>query len=117
MESPLSDDCSVIESSLRSEARYLNPKFVQFMKSIFDDIADDVTVDGASVLVDAGPGSAYEQLFRARVFQSERSLIDALQHPERFIGAHLADIGASGRMNAAGLPSFSGATEIGREHV
>src|SRR3546814_11113451 len=83
MESPLSDDWSVMESSLRSEARYLNPKVVQFMKSIFDDIADDVTVDGASVLVDAGPGSAYEQLFRARVFQSERSLIDALQHPER----------------------------------
>src|SRR3546814_3822603 len=89
MESPLSDDWSVMESSLRSEARYLNPKVVQFMKSIFDDIADDVTVDGASVLVDAGPGSAYEQLFRARVFQSERSLIDALQHPERFIGAPL----------------------------
>src|SRR3546814_10511084 len=75
----------------------LNPKVVQFMKSIFDDIADDVTVDGASVLVDAGPGSAYEQLFRARVFQSERSLIDALQHPERFIGAPLADIGARDR--------------------
>src|SRR3546814_806368 len=54
MESPLSDDWSVMESSLRSEARYLNPKVVQFMKSIFDDIADDVTVDGASVLVDAG---------------------------------------------------------------
>src|SRR3546814_1115293 len=60
MESPLSDDWSVMESSLRSEARYLNPKVVQFMKSIFDDIADDVTVDGASVLVDAGPGRSEE---------------------------------------------------------
>src|SRR3546814_20534128 len=62
-------------------------------------------------MADAGPGSAYEQLLRARVCQSERSLIDALQHQERFIGAPLEDIGASGRMNAAGLPSFYGATE------
>src|SRR3546814_8016408 len=44
MESPLSDDWSVMESSLRSEAGYLSPKVGKFMKSMFADIAADVNV-------------------------------------------------------------------------
>jgi len=111
MESPLSEDWTGMESSLRSEARYLNPKVDRFMESDFGSIADDITANGASVLIDAGSGSIYDALYRARVFQSEKSLSEALQHPERFLGAPPAGVGAGGRMNAAGQPAFYGATD------
>lgn len=109
MDSPLSEAWIAMESSLRDEARYLNPNVYRLMELVFGDIANDVTANGVSVLVDAGPGSAYEALYRARVFQSEKSLNEAIQHPERFLGAPPASVGGSGRMNAAGQPAFYGA--------
>lgn len=110
LESPLSAEWTDMEISLRHEARYLNPKVDQFMESIFGGIENDVTADGTMVLVNAGPGSAYESFYRARVFQSDQGLLNALQHPERFLGAPAAGIGAGGRMNAAGQPAFYGST-------
>lgn len=112
MESPLSEGWAAMESSLRGEARYLNPKVDRFMELVFGGIADDVAASGASVLVEAGAGAAYDAFYRARVFQSEKSLREALQHPERFLGAPSAGIGAGGRMNAAGQPAFYGATNV-----
>ncbi|WP_198085097.1 RES family NAD+ phosphorylase [Variovorax sp. E3] len=112
LDSPLSEDWIAMESSLRGEARYLNPKVNQFMESVFGGITEDVAANGTSVLVDAGRGSTYDSLYRARVFQSEKSLNEALQHPERFLGAPAAGIGAGGRMNAAGQPAFYGATDV-----
>lgn len=111
MEAPLSEDWAAMESSLRGEARYLNPKVDRFMELVFGEIANDITINGGSVLVDAGSGSTYNALYRARVFQSEKGLNEALQHPERFLGAPPAGIGAGGRMNAAGQPAFYGASD------
>ncbi len=99
-----------MESSLRGEARYINPKVTAFMESIFGGVSDDYTEEGTSVLVDAGPGTAYESFSRARVFQSEQELTKALQHPEKFLGSPPSGVGSGGRMNAAGLPAFYGAT-------
>ncbi|NYT38188.1 RES family NAD+ phosphorylase [Allopusillimonas soli] len=112
MESPLSQGWTLMENSLRSEARYLNPKVAQFMESIFGGIADDIAENGSSVLVDVGPETHSETLYRARVFQSEKSMGEALRHPERFLGAPAAGVGAGGRMNAAGQPAFYGATDV-----
>ncbi|MFC4314751.1 RES family NAD+ phosphorylase [Steroidobacter flavus] len=100
-----------MESSLRNEARHLNPNVAEFMGEVFGDIAADVTAKGSSVLVDAGPGSSIDKLFRAREFQTEKGLYDALHHPEKFLGAPAVGIGRAGRMNAAGQPAFYGATD------
>jgi hypothetical protein len=111
MESPFRKDWAAMEHSLHGEARYLNPKAQQLMELVFGGIADETTANGASVLVDAGAGSACNALYRARVFQSERSLTEALQCPERFLGAPPVGVGAGGRMNANGQPAFYGATD------
>lgn len=111
-ESPLSLDWENIETSLRNEARYLNPKVAGFMDTIFGDVENDVSDDGIPVLVNAGAGTNYESLYRSRVFHSEKEMLNALEHPERFLGAPAAGIGIGGRMNAAGQPAFYGATNV-----
>jgi len=111
-ESPLSLDWEIIEASLRNEARYLNPKVANFMDTIFGDVENDVSENGIPVLVNAGAGTHYESLYRSRVFQSEKGVLNALEHPERFLGAPAAGIGIGGRMNAAGQPAFYGATDV-----
>ena len=108
VDSPLIAAWTEIESSLRTEARYLNPKVGQFMEQVFGNLSDHVETGGKSVLVDAGPGTPISELYRARVFQSEKSLEAALQHPERTLGAPPAGQSLSGRMNAAGQPAFYG---------
>lgn len=110
MESPLVTEWAKMEVSLRGEARYLNPKVTAFMESIFGGISHDRTETGVSVLVNAGPGTSYEFLYRARVFQSDYDLWFALQHPEKSLGCPPSGVGSGGRMNAAGLPAFYGAT-------
>lgn len=112
MESPLSLQWEMIESSLRNEGRFLNPKVAHFMDTVFGGVMNDVADNRLPVLVDAGPGTRYEALYRARVFQSEKSVLDALEHPERFLGAPPVGVGMSGRMNAAGQPAFYGATDV-----
>lgn len=109
--SPLIAAWTEMESSLRTEARYLNPKVGQFMEQVFGGLSDHVAASGNSVLVDAGPDTSISELYRARVFQSEKSLEDALQHPERTLGAPPAGLSGGGRMNAAGQPAFYGALD------
>lgn len=109
--SPLIAAWTEMENSLRTEARYLNPKVCQFMDQVFGGLAEHVAASGNSVLVDAGPGTPISELYRARVFQSEKSLEAALQHPERTLGAPAAGLSAGGRMNAAGQPAFYGAMD------
>lgn len=110
IDSPLHTEWTKMESSLRGEARYLNPKVAAFMESIFGEISNDRTEDGALVLVDAGPGTDYRTFYRARVFQSDQDMSEALQHPEKSLGCPPSGVGSGGRMNAAGLPAFYGAT-------
>ncbi len=109
--SPLIAAWTEMESSLRTEARYLNPKVGQLMDQVFGGLAEHVAAGGSSVLVDAGPGTPISDLYRARVFQSEKSLEAALQHPERSLGAPPAGLRVGGRMNAAGQPAFYGAMD------
>ncbi len=111
IDSPLLARWSEMESSLRTEARYVNPKVALFMEQVFGDISEHVAGDDSSVLVDAGPGSSLTTIYRARVFQSERSLEKALQHPERNLGAPPSGFSSGGRMNASGQPAFYGALD------
>lgn len=112
MESSLSVHWEKIETSLRNEGRYLNPHVAKFMDAIFGGVSDDVSHNGLPVLVDAGPGTRYESIYRARVFQSEGSVLDALEHPEKSLGAPPVGVASSGRMNAAGQPAFYGASDV-----
>jgi hypothetical protein len=110
VDSPLPWEWSQMEISLRSEARFFNPKVSRFMERIFGEIASDVTAEGLSVLVDVGPASEHRAFYRARVFQSDQDIEKALCHPEKWLGAPSMGMGNAGRMNTAGQPAFYGAS-------
>nr|WP_314542597.1 RES family NAD+ phosphorylase [uncultured Massilia sp.] len=101
-----------METSLRNEARYINPRATAFLESIFGQLDSDITSEGVSVLTEAGSGSPYDALYRARAFQSEEAMRQALEHPERHLGAPPVGVAKSGRMNARGQPAFYGATTV-----
>ena len=101
-----------IHDSLQHEARYLNPAASQLLDQVFGDVHADHTVEGQPVVVDAGPGSAIERLFRARTFQADDPLIEALERPELLLGTPAQGKGPAGRMNARGQPTFYGASTV-----
>lgn len=108
---PMSKAWTQMESSLRNQARYINPEATKMLESVFGPILDDRTHQGKDVIVECGPGCKIDKFFRARVFQTFPALEKALSHPERHIGPPPPGIGAAGRMNAKGVSVFYGATD------
>ncbi|MFZ3401752.1 RES domain-containing protein [Aeromonas salmonicida] len=99
------------EQSLKSEARFFSRTAADHLASIFGDIHRLRTQDGRQLIVDAGPKTVLDHLYRARVFQSEEKLKDALCRPDLHLGSPPGRFAASGRMNARGISVFYGATE------
>jgi hypothetical protein len=100
-----------MERSLRTEARLVNPQVTQTLERVFGPIQQHQTWDGDDVIVEVGPGTEIETVFRARVFQELETLERALYYPAREIGPPPAGIGRAGRMNAQGVSVFYGATK------
>ena len=99
------------EQSLKSEARFFSRAATDYLASIFDGIDELKTRDDCLVVVNAGPQTEFEHLYRARVFQSREKLEEALCHPDLHIGPPPGRFAASGRMNARGISVFYGATD------
>lgn len=99
------------EESLKSEARFFSRAATDYLASIFDGIDECKTRDDCQVVVNAGPQSEFEFLYRARVFQSREKLKEAICHPDLHIGPPPGRFAASGRMNARGISVFYGATD------
>lgn len=108
--SAISESWRQMQESLQHEARFLNPEASKVLDSVLGDIHADRTTEGSPVLVEAGPGTSFYRLYRARTFQAEGPLIEALEHPERLLGTPAQGTGPAGRMNAKGQPAFYGAT-------
>ena len=99
-----------MEDSLRSDVRYFNPKALSLLNTIFGAISHDRDKEGQPVVLEAGPHTPLNTLYRGRVFQTDGSLAAALRWPERYLGSPAAGLGAAGRMNGQGQPAFYGAT-------
>lgn len=99
------------EQSLKSEARFFSRAAAAHLASIFGDIDKLSTTDGRLLVVDAGPQFALDHLYRARVFQSDGKLKEALCRPDLHLGSPPARLATSGRMNARGISVFYGATD------
>jgi len=110
MAEPLGQAWREMEKSLRSDIRYFNPKAMELLDTIFGELSNDRDNEGQPVVMEAGPGTTLTTLYRGRVFQTEEALAAALRWPERLLGPPVAGIGAAGRMNGQGQPTFYGAT-------
>lgn len=102
---------SHFEQTLKTQARYFSKTAESTLSSIFEGIADHKTRDGRAVIVEAGPDKAIASFYRARVFQSDEKLEEALKRPEKDIGPPPSLAALAGRMNAHGISVFYGATK------
>ncbi|MBL8453317.1 MAG: RES family NAD+ phosphorylase [Zoogloea sp.] len=99
------------EESLKKEARFFSRTAAAHLASVFGDIDKLKTRKGRPVVVDAGPQFALNHLYRARVFQADEKLEEALCRPDLHLGPPPARLASAGRMNARGISVFYGATD------
>ncbi|GGE62775.1 RES domain-containing protein [Pedobacter psychrotolerans] len=98
------------DRSLRAEARYFNEPLRQYLQQIFEGIDELKTYGRKTVITEAGPGREITGLFRARVFQNENQLLEALSKPDQHLGSPPSRFAMGGRMNARGISVFYGAS-------
>ncbi len=101
------------EQSLKTEARFFSRHAAAHLASAFGGIDKLKTADGRPLVLDAGPQQVLDHLYRARVFQSNEKLKEALCRPDLHLGSPPASLASAGRMNARGISVFYGATEAG----
>lgn len=97
------------ERALKTEARFISRSGANHLASVFDGITTWKTRDGRPLVIDAGPGTTLNALYRARVFQSDDKLKAALARPDQQIGSPPPFVATAGRMNAHGISVFYGA--------
>ncbi len=105
------EEWSNFERSLKTEARFFSRSAAAHLTSIFNEIDKMRTIDGRPLVIDAGPQTALTAVFRARVFQSDEKLKEALCRPDHHLGSPPAVLAVAGRMNARGISVFYGATD------
>ncbi|HHL2459817.1 TPA: RES domain-containing protein [Yersinia enterocolitica] len=101
--SPLNQKWEEISHSLLTEARFFNSGAKKFLDELFANI----NVHSDTVIKKL---NTHDPLFRARVFNDDQALENALTHPETELGPPPSILATPGRMNAHGVPVFYGAT-------
>jgi RES domain len=98
------------ENALKTEARFFSRSGAEHLAATFNGIDALATTDGSPLVVEAGPQRPLDHLYRARVFQSEAKLTEALCRPDLHLGSPPVALASAGRMNARGISVFYGAT-------
>ena len=102
---------SEFDHAIKTQARFFGHNAKELLTEVFSNLVQLSPHGQQPLVVDIGPGSACEALHRARVFQSEEPLKNALCRPDRELGPPPGPIAAAGRMNARGISVFYGATD------
>src|SRR5690242_20892082 len=79
-------DWRSFENSLKTDARFLNGMAANLLTSIFASLDELKTAEGRPLIVDAGPGTDFQSVYRARIFQSGEELEVALCRPDIHLG-------------------------------
>lgn len=95
--------------SLKNENRFLNSEALDLLKMVFDEIDKVPTTDGKSLILEITPEHELSTLYRARLFQHDNDLEEALLDPEKELGPPPYPKATAGRMNAKGISVFYGA--------
>ena len=105
------EEWSSFERSLKTEARFFSRTAASHLALVFGGINKLKTADGKPLVLDAGPQLELDHLYRARVFQSEGKLKEALCRPDLHLCSPPINLASAGRMNAQGISVFYGSTE------
>ena len=98
------------ERSLKTEARFFSRSASELLARVFGNIDALKTRPRHPLVVNAGPDRRLTHLYRARIFQSDEYLENALCRPDLHLGSPPARLASAGRMNARGISVFYGAT-------
>lgn len=96
-----------MKKSLTSETRFFNRTVKLFLDNLFNDLDTFRTDKEESPIKEWDVDSRF---YRARHFESLRTVEKELRHPERNFGPPPSHLARSGRMNAHGITVFYGAT-------
>ncbi|QEM07199.1 RES family NAD+ phosphorylase [Mucilaginibacter rubeus] len=105
------DQWEKFESSIKSQSRFFNREGTKLLKKVFEGIQEMSARGGRPIVKTIGPRTGITSAFRARVFQSDARLSDALKSPALHIGPPPSQFASSGRMNARGISVFYGAID------
>ena len=98
------------EHLLKTETRFFNRTAANLLAQVFGGIEKLKTIDGRPLVMAVGSNTPLDHIYRARVFQAESQLEEALARPDRHIGSPPHNVACAGRMNAYGISVFYGAT-------
>lgn len=92
-------------------ARYFSQAAERVLDELFSDIYSLETFDGKSAIHIGGPNTENSEIYRARTSQTYNSLDRILTNPVKELAAPPPKSSKHGRMNAAGISVFYGATD------
>ncbi|TXI24958.1 MAG: RES domain-containing protein [Roseateles sp.] len=96
--------------AVKTENRFFSRAASELLTSVFADLDRLTTFQRRPLVVHAGPRGRIKHLYRARVFQSDEALTQALNSPQKELGPPPSRHASAGRMNARGISVFYGAT-------
>lgn len=99
------------ENSLKSENRFFSYSAGRLLADVFNGIEEFPTFDRRAVVLQVGPGAEITSVYRARCFQSDNRLKEALIRPDRELGPPPSETALPGRMNAHGISVFYGSSD------
>ncbi len=99
------------ETELKTETRLLTKAGITRLEAVFGGLQDLRTWRNGALIVEAGPGSAYPSIYRARAFQADEKLEEALLRPDLHLGPPPSRLATAGRMNFQHISAFYGATD------
>ena len=91
------------------KARFFSPVAEKILDELFSNIISFKRYDGKSVVREVGPGTENDEIYRARVAQTQEELDQILSRPNKELAAPPAKYAKNGRMNASGISVFYGA--------
>lgn len=100
---------SNFEHSIKTKTRFFSKHATATLDSIFDVLLSP-QYNSESLIIEAGPNQDVDNLYRARMFESEKELSEALKRPDLHLGPPPAAKARANRMNASGISVFYGAT-------
>ena len=99
------------EQAIKTQTRFFDRTASELLESVFGDLDSFETTDRQRLIINAGPNETISGFYRARAFETNDALEEALKYPETHIGPPLPKLARAGRMNAQGISVFYGADE------